>query len=60
MAAKEHDALSDRLARLTYLCSEIHKAARLATVATPRLEEILREAEQLCRLIRKELKRRDA
>ena len=52
--------MPDRLARLTYLCSEIHHATRLATVATTRLEEILLEAEQLCRVIRKELKRRDA
>ena len=55
-----HDeSLRDRLARLTFLCTEIHKAAEVDNVPTERLEDILSEAEQLCRAIRKELRRRD-
>ena len=52
------DRLADRLARLTHLCSEIHNVATGKTVPTERLEETLKEAEDLCRELRAEIKRR--
>jgi hypothetical protein len=50
--------LADRLARLTFLCSEIHKARTSSAVPTERLEDVLREAEELCRALRQEIRRR--
>jgi hypothetical protein len=49
---------SDRLARLTYLCSEISKAAKGDQIPMDRLREVLKEAEDLCRAVRKEIARR--
>jgi hypothetical protein len=49
---------TDRLARLTYLCSEISKAAKGEQVPLDRLRDVLREAEDLCRAVRKEIARR--
>lgn len=51
--------LRDRLARLTYLCAEIGKIAHGDDVPTERLEDILSDAEELCRAIRRELKKRE-
>jgi hypothetical protein len=57
--AAANEPLKDRLARLTFLCTEIHKAADVPRIPTERLEDILLEAEHLCRDIRKELSRRN-
>jgi hypothetical protein len=54
------DSFSDRLARLTYLCSEISKVAKGKRVPTERLRDILKEAEDLCRAVRREIARRQA
>ena len=51
-------SFADRLARLTYLCSEINNVAKGEHVATERLQEVLKEAEDLCRAVRKEIARR--
>jgi hypothetical protein len=51
-------ALKDRLSRLTVLCSEIQNTASVERVPTARLEDVLAEAEHLCRDIRGELRRR--
>jgi hypothetical protein len=57
MAAKPV-ALKDRLARLTVLCTEIQNAASVEKLPTTRLEDVLSEAEHLCREVRGELRRR--
>jgi hypothetical protein len=53
-------SLRDRLARLTFLCSDIDRLVkdRRRTIPTVTLEEILVESEQLCRVLRRELARR--
>ena len=50
---------ADRLARLTFLCSEISKAAHGQRVPMDRLREVLKEAEDLCRAVRREIARRE-
>jgi hypothetical protein len=50
---------ADRLARLTFLCSEISKMAKGEQVSLDRLHEVLKEAEDLCRAVRKEIARRE-
>ena len=50
---------ADSLARLTFLCSEISKVAKGEHVPTERLVEVLKEAESLCRAVRKEIARRE-
>jgi hypothetical protein len=52
------ETLKDRLARLTFLCSELHAVTRENDMTTQKFEEILAEAESLCAVLRKELKRR--
>lgn len=54
------DSFADRLARLTYLCSEISKIAQGEHVPTERLRDVLKEAEALCRAVRREIARREA
>jgi hypothetical protein len=51
------DSIHDRLARLTFLCSQAHAADRRKKIPTDRLEEVLAEAVQLCRVLRKALKK---
>jgi hypothetical protein len=54
------DPLTDRLARLTLLCNEIHNlVTQSPVIPRGKLEDMLAEAEQLCRTIRKELRRLD-
>jgi hypothetical protein len=52
--------LAAEIARLTFLCSEIHHATRAPAerISTERLERTLAEAEGLCRALRHEIKRR--
>jgi hypothetical protein len=51
--------LAAEIARLTYLCSEIHHATRAPAqrLSTERLERTLAEAEDLCRALRQEIQR---
>jgi hypothetical protein len=53
-------ALSDRLARLTFLCSQIQQATKGQRVPTERLRDTLKEVEALSRALRKEIQRRAA
>lgn len=52
------DTLSDRLARLTYLCTEISKIAEGEHVPTEELQRLLTESESLCGALRREIDRR--
>jgi hypothetical protein len=51
-------SLADRIARLTYLCSEINKISKGVRVSTERLQEVMEEAESLSRVLRREINRR--
>ena len=51
------DQLGDRLARLTFLCARLGEATREMVVSADTLEQLLSEAEGLCRDLRAELKR---
>jgi hypothetical protein len=49
---------ADRLARLTFLCSEISKIKRGDEVSTQQLERLLVETEALSQALRREIERR--
>lgn len=53
-------SIHDRLARVVFLCAEAHTADRRKKIPTERLAEVLVEAEQLCRVLRKALKKNES
>ena len=59
LGLQQMDALVDRIARLAFLCSQFQTASSGQPASKQHLQEALKEAEDLCRALRVEIKRRE-